>query len=124
QNSEVTYNNGKILLEQQRYDLAMAEFKPLTSTGSAYAPEASYFYALAAFKAGKHQEPLLMLQQLKMQHPQWRQMDDATYLLANVLLERGNYDDALTQLQQLHTSDLANETARMERFYLQRLNDK
>ncbi len=124
QNSEVTYNNGKILLEQQRYDLAMAEFKPLTSTGSAYAPEASYFYALAAFKAGKHQEALLMLQQLKMQHPQWRQMDDATYLLANVLLERGNYDDALTQLQQLHTSDLANETARMERFYLQRLNDK
>jgi ABC-type branched-subunit amino acid transport system substrate-binding protein len=124
QNENVTYSNGKILLQQQRYDQAMAEFMPLTIASSAYAPEASYFYALAAFKAKKYKESQEMLQQLKAQHPDWAQMADATYLLSNVLFERGNYDEALTQLQQLASTPLANEAAGLERFYLQKLTDK
>ncbi|WP_162426550.1 ABC transporter substrate-binding protein [Pontibacter pudoricolor] len=124
QNEEVTYSNGKILLQQQRYEQAMAEFMPLTIASSPYAPEASYFYALAAFKRKKYKESQEMLQQLKAQHPDWRQMPDATYLLANVLFERGNYDEALTQLQQLYSTPLANEAAGLERFYLQKLTDK
>jgi ABC-type branched-subunit amino acid transport system substrate-binding protein len=124
QNENVTYSNGKILLQQQRYEQAMAEFMPLTIASSAYAPEASYFYALAAFKAKKYKESQEMLQQLKAQHPDWAQMADATYLLSNVLFERGNYDEALTQLQQLASTQLANEAAGLERFYLQKLTDK
>ncbi|MER2998764.1 ABC transporter substrate-binding protein [Pontibacter populi] len=124
QNEDVTYSNGKILLQQQRYEQAMAEFMPLTIASSAYAPEASYFYALSAFKAKRYKESQEMLQQLKSQHQDWEQMNDATYLLSNVLFERGNYDEALTQLQQLANTPLANEAASLERFYLQKLTDK
>ncbi|HEY4652716.1 MAG TPA: tetratricopeptide repeat protein [Pontibacter sp.] len=124
QNQDVTYSNGKILLEQQRYEQAMAELLPLTTSGNAYAPEASYFYALAAFKGQKYKEAQQMLQQLKTQHPDWPQTPDATYLLANVLFERDNYDEALTQLQQLHSTPLATDAAALERFYLVKLGDK
>ncbi|NDK55522.1 ABC transporter substrate-binding protein [Pontibacter sp. BT213] len=124
QNEDVTYSNGKILLQQQRYEQAMAEFLPLTSQGNTYAPEASYFYALAAFKAKKYKEAQEMLQQLKMQYPGWSQMADATYLLANIHFERGNYDEALTQVQQLNSSEIAKDAAGLERFYLQKINDR
>ncbi len=124
QHEDVKYSNGKILLQQQRYEQAMAEFLPVTSQGNTYAPEASYFYALAAFKAKKYKESQEMLQQLKSQHPDWQQMSDASYLLANVLFERSNFDEALTQLQQLNSSELANDAAGLERFYLQKISDK
>jgi len=124
QDQDVKYSNGKILLQQKRYEQAMTEFLPVTAQGNTYAPEASYFYALAAFKAKKYKESQEMLQQLKMQYPGWPQMPDATYLLANIHLERGNYDEALTQLQQLTTTPLANDAAGLERFYLQKLTDK
>ncbi|MBB6610444.1 ABC transporter substrate-binding protein [Pontibacter sp. Tf4] len=124
QGDEVTYSNGKILLQQQRYEQAMAEFMPLTIANSPYAPEASYFYSLAAFKAQKYKEAQEMLQQLKMQHPDWPQMPDATYLLANVLFERNNYEEAITQLQQLNNTPLATDAAALERYYLVKLADK
>ncbi|NEM99002.1 ABC transporter substrate-binding protein [Pontibacter burrus] len=124
QNQDVTYSNGKILLQQQRYEQAMSEFLPLTSAGNPYAPEASYFYSVAAFKAQKYKEAQQMLQQLKAQHPDWAQMPDATYLLANVLFELGNYNEALTQLQQLNTSPLASDAAALEQHYLRLLTDK
>ncbi|MEJ8756758.1 ABC transporter substrate-binding protein [Pontibacter sp. H259] len=124
QDTDVKYSNGKVLLQQQRYEQAMAEFLPVTATGNTYAPEASYFYSLAAFKAKKYKEAQEMLQQLKMQYPGWAQMADATYLLANIHFERSNYDEALTQLQQLSTSALASDAASLERFYLQKLTDK
>jgi len=124
QNQDVTYSNGKILLQQQRYEQAMSEFLPLTTAGNLYAPEASYFYSVAAFKAQKYKEAQQMLQQVKMQHPDWAQMPDATYLLANVLFELGNYNEALTQLQQLSSSPLASDAAALEQHYLRRLTDK
>ncbi|QCR25043.1 ABC transporter substrate-binding protein [Pontibacter sp. SGAir0037] len=124
QNNEVRYNNGKILLEQQRFDQAMAELMPLTDAGNPYAPEASYFYALAALNASKLVDANLMLQQLKEQHPQWQGMPEAQYLLANVLFERNNYEQALAELRLIKSSALRSDADGLKRYYLNRLNDR
>ncbi|WP_242927160.1 ABC transporter substrate-binding protein [Pontibacter vulgaris] len=126
QNNEVKYSNGKILLEQQRYDLAMAEFLPLTNAAanSDYAPEASYLYALAALKANKLQEANQMLSQLKAQHPQWAGIAEADYLLANVWFERGEYEKALSILDGIKSDNLSSDADGLKRYYLNRLNDR
>ncbi|WP_235861261.1 ABC transporter substrate-binding protein [Pontibacter flavimaris] len=124
QDPATTYSNGKVLLQQQRYDLAMAELLPLSSQGGAYAPEASYLYALAALKSGKTGEAANMLQQLQNKHPRWGGMADAAYLLANVLFEQNEYERALSKLQELQGTPLAGDAEGLKRYYLSRLNDR
>lgn len=126
QNKEVQYSNGKTLIEQQRYDLAMNELLPLTnaSPDNAYAPEASYLYSLAALKANKLQEAYQMLVQLQNQHARWAGMPEADYLFANVLFERGEYDRALSKLQELKGTALASDSEGLKRYYLNRLSDR
>ncbi|WP_242918128.1 ABC transporter substrate-binding protein [Pontibacter liquoris] len=124
QDAATAYSNGKVLLQQQRYDQAMAELKPLTSSENPYAPEASYFYALAALKGNKTKEAYQMLLQLQNQHPDWAGMKDADYLLANVLFEQGDYERALSKLQELDGSALEADAEGLKRYYLTRLNSR
>jgi len=124
---EVRYNNGKILLNQKRYELAMAEFLPLTNTEPAnpYTAQASYFYALAALKANKLQEATQMLQQLKQEYgDEWVNMPEVKYLLANVLFEKGEYKNALAELASMPERTLENEVNALKQFYLSRITDK
>lgn len=124
QDPATTYGNGKVLLQQQRYDQAMAELKPLASQNGSYAAEASYLYALAALKSGKADEAYQMLLQLQNQHPNWGGMADADYLLANVLFEQNDYERALSKLQELQGTPLAKDAEGLKRYYLNRLNDR
>ncbi|GAA4430865.1 hypothetical protein GCM10023188_17950 [Pontibacter saemangeumensis] len=124
QDAATQYSNGKILLQQQRFEQAMAELLPLTGSNSPYAPEASYFYALAALKSNKADKAYQMLQQLQNQHPKWAGMADADYLLANVLFEQGEYERALSKLQELKGSALESDAEGLKRFYLTRLNER
>lgn len=119
-----TYNNGKILLDQQQYAKAMAELLPITSASTPYAPEASYLYSLAALKSGKLTEAQRMLQQLKQQHPQWPSQEEASYLLANVLFEQGNHEQALAQLNDIRSSRITSDAEGLKRFYLSGLADR
>ncbi|MEJ8802731.1 ABC transporter substrate-binding protein [Pontibacter sp. H249] len=124
QDPATTYNNGKVLLQQQKYDQAMAELQPLTSGSTAYAPEASYFYALAALKGYKLDQAYQMLLQLQNNHPKWESMNDADYLLANILFEQNDYERALSKLQELQGTPLAAEAEGLKRYYLSKLNDR
>ncbi|WP_439883409.1 ABC transporter substrate-binding protein [Pontibacter sp. MBLB2868] len=126
QDPAVTYNNGKVLLQQQRYDLAMRELLPLTNSlsESLYAPEASYLYALAALKSHKLKEAYDMLLSLENQHPKWGGLSDADYLLANVLFEQGEYERALSKLQELEGSEVSGDAESLKRYYLVQLNNR
>ena len=126
QDYSTTYSNGKVLLEQERYDKAMAELLPATQAGpkNPYAPEASYLYALAALKSNKLPEAQRMLDQLKSQHPSWPNQPEASYLLANVQFELGNYEQALAELNYIRTSKLQDDAEDLKRYYLNRITDR
>ncbi|WP_237717731.1 ABC transporter substrate-binding protein [Pontibacter sp. BAB1700] len=121
-----TYSNGKVLIEQERYDKAMAELLPITQAGpkNQYAPEASYLYAVAALKANKLPEARRMLQQLQGQHSNWPNQPEASYLLANVLFEQGEYEQALAELSSLRSAKLQADAENLKRHYLMRITDR
>lgn len=126
QDYSTTYSNGKVLIEQERYDKAMAELLPITQAGpkNQYAPEASYLYAVAALKANKLPEARRMLQQLQGQHPNWPNQPEASYLLANVLFEAGEFEQALAELSNLRSAKLQADAEGLKRHYLIRITDR
>jgi ABC-type branched-subunit amino acid transport system substrate-binding protein/predicted negative regulator of RcsB-dependent stress response len=126
QDYSTTYSNGKVLLEQERYDKAMAELLPVTQAGpkNQYAPEASYLYAVAALKANKLLDARLMLQQLQNQHPNWPNQPEASYLLANVLFEAGETEKALAELSGIRNAKLQADAEGLKRYYLMRITDR
>ncbi|WP_299990597.1 ABC transporter substrate-binding protein [uncultured Pontibacter sp.] len=126
QDYSTTYSNGKVLIEQERYDKVMAELLPITQAGpkNQYAPEASYLYAVAALKANKLPEARRMLQQLQGQHSNWPNQPEASYLLANVLFEQGEHEQALAELNSLRSAKLQADAENLKRHYLMRITDR
>ncbi|MFB9862551.1 ABC transporter substrate-binding protein [Rufibacter immobilis] len=118
--------NGRLLVDQQKYELAMAELLPLTNaaTGKNYAPDAAYLYSVAASRNKKWADADKMLTQLISGHPTWGGLADAQYLHGYVLFEKKEYLRALNALAPIQENALQDEVANMKRHYLLQLPDK
>ncbi|MCB2407756.1 ABC transporter substrate-binding protein [Hymenobacter lucidus] len=122
----VRYQNGKILITQTRYDLAMQELETLTPPAAKFdrAPEAAYLYAVAATRAKKWAEAEQMLNLLRNEYPTWPNMAEAFFLQAQISFELGEADNALKMLAQLPAGRLTTEQEAMKAVYLPRVKDK
>ena len=120
------YKNGKILVEQGRYVLAMQELEPLTLPAAKFerAPEAAYLYAVAASRAKKWAEAEQMINLLRNRYPDWTGLPEALFLQSQVSFEQQDYDNALKVLNSLPAGTLAPERANMEAAYLPRIAEK
>ncbi|MFC6999286.1 ABC transporter substrate-binding protein [Rufibacter roseus] len=118
--------NGKLLVDQQKYQLAMTELLPLTTgtSSDALAADAAYLYSVAASKQKNWAEADRMLNQLITQYPTWANINDARYLLGQVLFEKKEYLRALNALQTITSAELQDEVAAMKRHYMMLLTDK
>ncbi len=123
---ETRYQNGRILLDQKKYELAMAELLPLANGGQNVArkPEASYLYAVAATKANKIPQANGMLQQLISAFPEWGNIEEAYYLIAKLAFDQKDYEKALTNLQVIESDFIKPDAQALERSYLYSLSDK
>ncbi|MBC6989160.1 ABC transporter substrate-binding protein [Hymenobacter sp. BT491] len=122
----VRYQNGKTLINQARYDLAMQELEPLTAPAAKFAkaPESAYLYAVAATRAKKWADAEQMLNLLRTEYPSWPGMPDAFFLQAQVSFEQAEPDNALTVLNQIPAGQLDAERENMKATYLPRIKDK
>ncbi|GAA3996686.1 hypothetical protein GCM10022408_04130 [Hymenobacter fastidiosus] len=122
----IRYQNGKTLIGQLRYELAMQELEPLTRPGARFerAPEAAYLYSVAATRAKKWAEAEQMLNLLRTEYPAWVGLPDAFFLQAQVSFEQGDTDNALRVLSQLPADQLGPERENMKAVYLPRIKDK
>ncbi|WP_375433670.1 ABC transporter substrate-binding protein [uncultured Hymenobacter sp.] len=120
------YKNGKTLIGQTRYDLAMTELEPVAAAGNQFkqAPEAAYLYAVAASRAKKWAEAEQMLNLLRSEYAQWPGMPDALFLQGQVSFEQNDFDNALKVLALLPTDKLVQERENMKAAYLPRVKDK
>ncbi|WP_400191311.1 ABC transporter substrate-binding protein [Hymenobacter sp. B81] len=123
---ELRYRNGKTLIDQTRYELAMQELQPLTVPAAKFgkAPEAAYLYAVAAGRAGKWAEAEQMLNLLRNEYPQWPGLSEAFFLQGQASFEQGEPDNALRVLHQIPAGQLRAQQAAMKASYLPRLRDK
>ncbi len=123
---ETRYQNGRALLDQKKYGLAMTELMPLTNmaAGNPRAAEAGYLYAVAASKANKPQEATAMLQQLIRTAPDWGNIEEAYYLLAKLDFDKQDYEAAIRNLQVVESDFIKADAQNLERAYLLSLADK
>ncbi|QJX48186.1 ABC transporter substrate-binding protein [Hymenobacter taeanensis] len=120
------YKNGKLLIDQARYDLAMQELQPLTLPGAKFerAPEAAYLYAVAASRAKKWAEAEQMLNLVRNEYPQWSGLPEALFLQGQLSFEQHDFDNALKVLSMLPPDRLVTERENMKALYLPRIKDK
>ncbi|UOQ76818.1 hypothetical protein MUN84_20315 [Hymenobacter sp. 5516J-16] len=120
------YKNGKTLLDQTRYELAMQELLPVTAPGSKFqrAPEAAYLYAVAASRAKKWAEAEQMLNLLRTEYSQWSNLPEAFFLQGQVSFEQGDFENGLRVVSQLPPDRLTTERENMKAAYLPRVKDK
>ncbi|SDX43121.1 ABC transporter substrate-binding protein [Hymenobacter psychrophilus] len=123
---DLRYKNGKILVEQGRYALAMQELEPLTVPAAKFAraPEAAYLYAVAASRAKKWAEAEQMLNLLRNRYPTWPGLPEAFFLQGQISFEQRDYANALAVLNSLPADALTIERANMEAAYLPRISEK
>ncbi|AYA36707.1 hypothetical protein D3Y59_06350 [Hymenobacter oligotrophus] len=123
---DTRYRNGKTLIDQSRFELAMDELLPLTPPAAKYSrgPEAAYLYAVAATRARKWAEAEQMLNLLRTEYPQWPGLSEAYFLQAQVSFEQGEADNALRVLGEIPAGQLRTQQQAMKATYLARLRDK
>lgn len=122
----IRYKNGKTLISQQRYDLAMTELEPLAAPGNKFkqAAEAAYLYSVAASRAKKWSEAEQMLNLLRTEYPQWPNLHEALFLQGQVSFEQNDFENGLRVLAELPIDKLVQERENMKAVYLPRIRDK
>lgn len=102
------YNRAKQVYQMQKYAIAMEYFLPVTSPDptNAYTSYAQYYYSLSAYKAGKYNEARQMLLQLINRDPQWKQKNEADYLLAAVYFGLKQYQTSIEALATVKGMDI------------------
>ena len=118
--------NGKLLLDQGKYDLALAELGPVLQAAPNYKdkPQALYLYGVAALKTQKLQEARNQVAALLQQYPDWPNRPEAKFLEANIALEQQDYAKALTALRDVTGPEFEADKSAMKLSYLSRINDK
>ena len=118
--------NGKLLLDQGKYDLALAELRPVLQAATNYKdkPQALYLYGVAALKTRKLQEAHNQVAALLQQYPDWPNRPEAKFLEANIALEQQDYAKALTALGDIAGPEFEADKSAMKLTYLSRINDK
>ncbi|MFD2934305.1 amino acid ABC transporter substrate-binding protein [Spirosoma flavum] len=117
------YTAAVKLVQAGDYERAKSDLNSIIQQRGPLAPYASYYYAIAAFRQKNFNQSRLMLRQLTEMVPDWRKMDDATYLFAANCMEMGQYEDAMTSLQKISDPQLRPDITKLEQNFLPRITD-
>lgn len=109
------YLEAKEAYKKEAYQQAFEQFKMLTSVDPAnnFTEIAHYYCALSAFKLEKYVDARFMLVRLLSDYPEWENLDDARYLLANVYLEEYESEKAADKIQEIIRKDLQQQGRKM-----------
>jgi ABC-type branched-subunit amino acid transport system substrate-binding protein/predicted negative regulator of RcsB-dependent stress response len=119
------YKKAVQLYADQKYFEAKELLLPLTNKNynNSIAPYAHYYYALAAFKLNKFYDARTILKQLLERFPDWRKMEDATYLYANVAFAENKPEEALQSLNRITSKAWRQDIENMEYLYLSKIKE-
>lgn len=117
------YSSAVRLVKAGDYERAKSDLNGLIQQRGVLAPYASYYYAIATYRQRNYSQSRLMLKQLMALFPDWRKMDEASYLLAANDMELGQYEEALATLQLIGDPALRSSVTKLEQYFLPRLTD-
>lgn len=124
-NYERDYKRAVALYKTGEYALAMNDLLPLTSRKhqNGLIPFAHYYYALAAYKTNHLAESRQMLMQLRERFPDWKKMDEASYLLAELTFREKQFGEALDYLGEITNASVKKDAEMLKRVYISQLQD-
>lgn len=119
------YKKAVQFYADQKYLEAREILLPLTNKKyeNTISPYAHYYYALSAFKLNKFYDARTILKQLFERFPDWRKIEDATYLYANVAFAENKPDEALQYLDRISSKAWRQEIENMEYIYLSKIKE-
>jgi hypothetical protein len=93
QNTQQEYLNGKSLFKSEKYNLAMETFKPIIQQNDSkqFAPYASFYYAVAAYRQKYPALARDMFLQLNERFPKWKNKSEVNFWLSRIYLEQGDF---------------------------------
>jgi ABC-type branched-subunit amino acid transport system substrate-binding protein len=124
-NYERDYKRAVALYKTGEYALAMNDLTPLTSRKhqNGMVPFAHYYYALAAQKTNRVAESRQMLIQLRERFPDWKKMDEANYLLADLTFREKQFGEALDYLNEITNASVKKDGEVLKKMYITQLQD-
>ncbi|EMR02705.1 ABC transporter substrate-binding protein [Cesiribacter andamanensis] len=116
------YLRAKGLFSQEQWLPAMESFRQVAANPSSgdFAQYASFYYSVAAARAGRTDEAKAMLRQIQQKYPRWDKQDEVSYWLARVYLEEGSLEQGIGAVEQIRNRSIKADGGDMARFYLQR----
>jgi tetratricopeptide (TPR) repeat protein len=119
------YQAAKDFFRQGKYNLAMESFKPLIAYDqkNQYAPYASFYYGLAAYRQGYPAVAKDMFLQIKSVHPKWDKLDEVNLWLSRIYFEDGDPFQGMKVLHGIQDKKLAEPIAAMKEQYLSGITD-
>lgn len=119
------YKKAVQFYADQKYLEAREILLPLTNKKyeNTISPYAHYYYALSAFKLNKFYDARTILKQLFERFPDWRKIEEATYLYANVAFAENKPDEALQYLDRISSKAWRQEIENMEYIYLSKIKE-
>ncbi|AYQ33365.1 ABC transporter substrate-binding protein [Runella sp. SP2] len=124
-NYERDYKRAVALYKTGEYNLAMADLLPLTARKYQHGlvPFAQYYYSLAALKNNRPLESQQMLLQLRERFPEWKKMDEVSYLLADLSFRDKQYNKALEYLAEITNVSVKKDVEPLKRVYINPVQD-
>ena len=124
-NYERDYKRAIGLFKTAEYTLAINDLSPLTARkyANALTPYAHYYSALASQRLNRVSEARQMLQQLRERFPDWKKMDEANYLMADLAFREKQFGEALDYLQDLASPQLKKDADALKKYYLAPVQD-
>ncbi|ELR70047.1 hypothetical protein C900_04417 [Fulvivirga imtechensis AK7] len=97
------YLNAKELFNNGKYSLAMEAFKSLTQANenNPFAPYASFYYAVAAYREGYPPVAKNMFLQIRDRFPSWSRMNEVNFWLGKIYFENEEYNQGLNVLKSI-----------------------
>lgn len=119
------YQAAKDFFRQGKYNLAMESFKPLIAYDqrNQYAPYASFYYALAAYKQGYPAVAKDMFLQIRSVYPKWDKLDEVNLWLSRIYFEDGDHFQGMKVLHSIEDKKLSESVAAMKEQYLSGITD-
>ncbi|MCS6832520.1 MAG: ABC transporter substrate-binding protein, partial [Flammeovirgaceae bacterium] len=106
-NATKQYEYGVSLYKQEKYAAAFEVFNNLlVEADETMMPYVLYFQALSAYKDKKHDKALYALQNILERYEAWEKIDEANYLMAVILAEKGDIDGILQHVSLLKDSSV------------------
>ena len=120
---KAAYNNGKTLFKLKKYTLAMEAFKPAMEKNGVnpYAPYASFYYAVSAYRSGYKPLARDMFIQVTEKFKGWEFENEAYLWTALIFFEDSDYYPGLRYASKLLGKQLEKDIFRIEKKYLSQI---